>query len=321
MEQALQLFGYLIVAFLGFIAPILVILLSMFSEGRSKLSSQYENERLQSEKNIKEQLKKLAPTEKTDLAEIEQGISKLKAIKKTAESKLSYLNPKKQILRLFILLLISFLAVTQAMLNTTSISNLCISISISLICFTYAMVVLWKLLNTMIEVRKIIDDDKKEKDTQTINLLSALVEKQKMPFLRDVAITIDGQRMEGEMGTITFSVDKKQEVKIGISNRESRMAKNVQIGFIFPSDFIIEKTSRYSIYTDKEKQIVRYTTPLIHGNTKLALSPLIITPLKMDNYPIKTFIKAENIETIYRDLPLKVTGRTLAEIMSELPPE
>jgi len=36
----------------------------------------------------------------------------------------------------------------------------------------------------------------------------------------------------------SISADKKQELKIGISNSENRMAKNVEIGFIFPPDFV-----------------------------------------------------------------------------------
>lgn len=50
MDQAFQLFGFLILAFLGVVAPILVVLISMFREGVLKLSNQYESERAQSEK-------------------------------------------------------------------------------------------------------------------------------------------------------------------------------------------------------------------------------------------------------------------------------
>jgi|GEM_PF-3880021 len=95
VEQAIQLFGYLILTFLAVPAPILVILLSIFREGRSKLTIQYENERFQSEKNIRGQLKKIGEAEKADVEQIQQSLYKLKAIKKGAQTKLSYLNPKK----------------------------------------------------------------------------------------------------------------------------------------------------------------------------------------------------------------------------------
>lgn len=314
MEQAIQLFGFLILAFLGVAAPILVILLSVFEEGRSKLTTQYENERSQSEKNIKEQLKKLAGTEETDVTEINQSLKSLEINKKTAEAKLSYLNPKKQIFRLFIPLLLSFLGVILAILTKANVDYVRLYIAISLICFVYSIVVLWKLLGIIIEVKKIIDDDKKNMDMKTIELLSALVKKGAEYFLKAVYINIDDKNIQDDTGKITVSVDKKQKLKIGITNYEPRMAKNLEIGFIFPLDFIIEKTNYYSIYTTKTIQVVRYETNLIHGKTNLMLSPLIITPLKESDYKISTFIKAENIESTYHNLNLKVTEKPLAEI-------
>ncbi len=89
MEQAIQLFGFLILAFLGIVSPILVILLSLFREGILQLTIQYENEKSQSENNITEQLKKIGEAGKTDLGEIEQNLNKLKALKKLL--KLNYL--------------------------------------------------------------------------------------------------------------------------------------------------------------------------------------------------------------------------------------
>lgn len=311
MEQAIQLFGYLILTFLGIVSPILIILLSMFREGISQLTIQYENEKSQSENNIKEQLKRIGEAGKTDVGEIEQSLNKLKAIKKTAETKLSYLNPKEQILRLYMPFLISFLAVILAILNKTNIYYVELFIAIGLICFVYSMVVLWKLLGIIIEVKKTIDDDKKSIDMKKIELLSALVEKKSEYFLKAVYINIEDKNIQDDTVKITASVDKKQELKIEIVNYETRMAKSIEIGFMFLLDFIIEKTNYYSIVTSKTIQVVRYKADLIHGKTNLRLSPLIITPLKEDDYEIKTFIKAENIESTYHNLNLKVTGTPL----------
>lgn len=318
MEQAIQLFGFLIIAFLGVAAPILVILLSVFEEGRLKLTTQYENERSQSEKNIKEQLKKLAETEETDVTEINQSLKSLKINKKTAEAKLSYLNPKKQIFRLFIPLLLSFSGVILAILTKANVDYVRFYIVVSLICLAYAIVVLWKLINIIIEVRKTVNDDKKGMNMKIIELLSTLMEKEAQYFLRDIYITIDDKKIEDNAGEITISADKKQELKIGISNNETRMAKNVEIGFTFSPDFVIEKTSFYTIVTRKTEQIVRYKTDLIQGKTNLSLDSLIITPLKKGDYKIQTFIKAENIKYVYQDLNLKVTEKPLTEIFKEI---
>lgn len=242
---------------------------------------------------------------------IEQSLNKLKAIKKTAETKLSYLNPRKQILRLYIPFLISFLGVILAILIKTNIYYVGLFIAISLICFIYSIIVLWKLLDIIIELKKTIDDDKKDMDMKTIELLSALGKKSAEYFLKTVYIKIDDKKIQDGTSEITVSVDKKQELKMGITNLEPRMAKNIEIGFIFPLDFIIEKTDYYSIVTSKTIQIIRYAIDLIHGNTNQLLFPLIITPLKEGDYKIKTFIKAENIESTYRNLNLKITEKPL----------
>jgi hypothetical protein len=318
MEQGIQLYGFLVLTFLGVTAPILVILLSVFEEGRLKLTTQYENERSQSEKNIKEQLKKLTGTEETDVTEIKQSLKSLEIIKKTAEAKLSYLNPKKQMFQLYIPFLISFLGVILAILSKANVACVRLYIAVSLICFSYALVVLWKLTGTIIEVKKSINDGKKDMNMKIIKLLSALVKKEDRYFLKDIYITIDDKKIEDNTGEITISADKKQELKIGIDNIETRMAKNVEIGFTFPPDFVIEKTSSYSIYTTKTKQIVRYVTSLIQGKTNLILDSLIITPLKKGDYKIKTFIKAENIKSVSWDLNLKVTEKPLPEIVKEI---
>lgn len=63
MESSLQLFGYLILIFLGIVVPFLIILLSIFQEGISKLTAQYKNEKFISEENLKNQLKKQAEAE------------------------------------------------------------------------------------------------------------------------------------------------------------------------------------------------------------------------------------------------------------------
>ena len=302
MDQSIQLFGFLVLTFLGFIVPILGILLSIYQEGVSKLVSQYNNEKSQSEKNIKEQLKKM---EETDSKQIRRSLDELESIKKTAESKLSYLNPKKQIIKIFSCLIISFLCIVLVLSNLLGKLYL---ILLALICFSYAVFILWKLLEVIFEVQKIIDCDKNDEDSKIIQLLSSLVQKEEKNFLKNVDITVNNINVKEGMNEITLKSDKKEELIIGVMNNEARVAKNIEIGLIFPSDFIVEKGSSYSVYTDKTSQIVRYNESIVHGNTHLKweVGRLVITSLKKGQYAIKTFIKAENIESTYRNLNLKV---------------
>lgn len=309
MAQAIQLFGLLILAVLGFVLPIMAILLSVFREGRLKLTAQYEAERIQTETNITEQLKKLIKKRFTsDGSAILKNLKALKAIKKTAGTKLSYLNPKQQTIRLFLPLIIAFSAVASSFLVKPNIQYLLLSIGIA--GFTYAIVALIKSISVIVEVKSIIDADKKDADAKTVELLSEIAQKvgetKEQNYLQDVHIKANGKSIrDGPSKTIEVAVNKKYELELGMTNSEDRMAKNVEVGFIFPVSYMIDKGS-HTIYRDEEKQIIRYATSYIHGNTTHPFSGLKITPLEQGDHTIRTFIKAENIRTIYRDFTLRV---------------
>lgn len=269
MEQAIQLFGYLILAVLGFVFPVVTVLLSIYGEGLSKLAAQYKAEKKQSEENIKEQLQKKGQqkdiTDK-DVIAIENSLKELKSIKETAESKLSYLNPSRTIIRLFIPLMVAFVGVvaTFLILHFTDYFidyAYLYPLLVSLIAFSYSVFVLWKLVGIIMEVRRIIDTDRKDTATRTTELLTALVEKVKKTeqyYLQKVYLTLDGTDTKDDSRMITAQANSKKELKLGIDNRETRMAKNVEIGLMFPTNFIIEKTSEYSIYREEKRQIVRF---------------------------------------------------------------
>lgn len=313
MESALQLFGYLILTFLAIIVPFLGILLSIFQEGISKLTIQYENEKSSSEKNIQDQLKKQGVAKKINVQEIEQSIKKLKAIKKTAETKLSYLNPKRQILRLFTIFLISFLGVISAILIKINIYYTGVLIVVSLIFFFSALYVLWKLLGIIIEVKKIIDGDTRDMEAKTIELLSLIsqppqvVQIQEQYFLKNTYLIIMNKDIKKDGVEFTLYTDDKKDVDISLINAEKRMAKNVEVGFMFSRNFIIAKSTNYTIYTDKDgSQIVRYNVREIQGDTTYVFPSLIITPINEGEYVIRVFIKAENIEPTYRNVHFKI---------------
>lgn len=306
MELGIELFGYLILTVLGFVLPIVAILLSVFQEGISKLAKQYQAEVSQSEEN----LKTIAKAEKTDLAAIQQSIKKLESTKKRAITKLSYLNPRKQIIRLFIPLVFAFLGVvaTAILIGTNFYYGLFLLLSLT--GFVYALIVLWNLIGIIVEVRGILDAGKKATETSTKELMTDLVrelmDRTGQYFLKKVYITIDGQDIKDDLYETTIPVNTKKEVKITLQNSEPRMAKSVEVGFIFPLSFMIDKTGYYSIYRDEKEQVARHSQDIVHGFTFFEYDPLIITPLEKGKYQIRTFIKAENIESTYRNVTINV---------------
>lgn len=125
--------------------------------------------------------------------------------------------------------------------------------------------------------------------------------------MKDIYLTLDGQVIKDESHKTTMQMNISKELGCSVRNLEMRLAKSVQVGLIFPTNFLIEEKDYYSIYRDQRQgQIVRYEVSSIHGNTDHVFNPLIITPLERGEYKIRTFVKAENIEATYTVITIKV---------------
>ena len=331
MDIALQLFGYLILTVLAIVVPIFSVLLSIFQEGVSKLSEQYENQKSQSEKNLKKQWEKQTKLKKTDekelekeinkrLKKIKQVIKKIKSDKKTAKTKLVYLNPKKQMARLFVILLFSFLGVVLASLIKNDIYFTILSILISVMLFIFVLIILWKLLGIIIEVKKVIDEEKRKAETKTVDALLALQEKltkvkEETPlFLKDVYLVIEGEYIKDEEREFEFPINSKKGLKVTFHNKEEVMVKNLETGLAFPPGFVVEKSDSYRIFTESDgKQIIRFEADKIQAKTHFRFQPLIFTPITEGEYEIIAFIKAENIKPIFRKFKFKIEEETPEE--------
>lgn len=306
LKEAIQLFGFFILTLLGVVAPLLLILLSVSREGTQKLIKQYENAKNQSEQNIKKQLKELEDKKNSYVEDIEKSLKDLKVIKKNDENKLSFLNMKKQTISLFVPLLVAFLGVILSIIYINNIYIMSTFILISLGAFLYSIVIFWRVLSTIVEVRKLIDDDRRDTRSRIVELITLLVERGAQYFLKNVFVVINNIYIKDNNSEFTLFVNKKNELEIKFSNREEKMAKNVEIGFIFTPDFIIEKSKDYSIYSGQDIQVVRYNYSIVQANTLFILTSLIITPIKKSSFNIQIFIKAENIVSTYYNSKFQV---------------
>jgi ABC-type multidrug transport system fused ATPase/permease subunit len=314
--SAIDLFGNLILTFIGFAVPVVAITLSFFQEGMSKLTSQYENAKTQSEENLRQMASK-EPQQGFDLAKFEESLKTLKKIKRDAEWKIRLLNPKIQLILLFLPLIASFIFVLWTRANSTNISiqgyifsTRFIFLTISILSFIFSLVILWNIFVTIIEVIKIVNKDKRDVEQKTIELLSGIfekVDKNSGFFLKKVFVVLNDATIDNNDVSIPLDKNVKIEIAVGIMNKEVRMAKNVEIGLTLPPDFIIEKSNKYTIYTDKTTQVVRYSEDLIQGKTGLNLTSLTLTALNTGKYSIKIFVKGENIEVVYYITEFKVS--------------
>ncbi len=299
MNQVIELFGFLIITFIGFVFPVFGILISLFPEGIKKLTLKYENEKKRAEENIKSEIEK--KKDKTlNVGILERNLRILKKNKKTAGEKLSYLNPKIILPKIFIFLLLSLIGVMVA-LSSDDILVRYLAFVLSLLFFGYTIYILWKLLGALTELSVIVKEEKTNSDKTIIRLLSASVEKTPdvvSPFLNEgkVSILFNKEKVVNDK-KIPFSANKKYQLPISIVNSDERMAKKVEVGFIFPLSFMIEETSDISsIYTGENHQIVRFEEEFIQSDETNQQGNLNITFLKVGPHNIRVFIKGENIK-------------------------
>jgi len=306
MGESLKLYAGLVLAYLGIVAPLFVILLSIFREGSRQLADQYEKEKTATEQNIREQLQKDIKIE-----DIATALRKLRQNKRKAASRLKYLNPKEQLIRLFLPPLISFFALSAFFFPSVNVWGFkVLLLSVSICAFLYAIYELSMLLSVTVEAIEKIDDEKRVTNQKALQLLAALVEvaqKNAEIFLEKVYLKLGDKIVSKDGDEITLPVDKKVELKASIVNSDERLAKNVEAGIMFPSQFIIEKPANGKLYIDEDgNQIVRFEGEMIHGNTALQTGKLAVTPLKKADYELRTWIKGENIKTIIRKVKLVV---------------
>ena len=308
MDEGIKLFGFLILTMLGLTVPVAAILLSVFQKGISNLASQSESERSQAEKNIKDKIKQMSEADKTDTTAVQRSLDELKSIEEAAKSKLSYLSPRKLVARLFISLIIALCGVFVALVFAGGIYKLVVVISVA--AFVYAIYVMWRTMGIMFEAKAAIDADEQRDTEQITGLLSGILEKvgetPTQYFLKKVRIRLDDEAIEDEPFAKTLKANEKQPLEISFANSESRMAKRVEVGFVFPPEFIIEKSDDYSIYRKEKEQIVRFNVEEVQGHTNHIFENLTITPLQKGDWKVRTFIKAENIEYIRIAITVKV---------------
>lgn len=320
METLLQILSGLVLTLLGFVVPVVGIMFSIFHRGLKKLSDRYESEKLQSEDNIKAQIRKIGDEGKEKKAtidedELQKNLDELKDIKKSAEKKLARLKPRKQILKLFIpltlsLILIAIASITNKALVFDLLKLQDVLLFSSLIPLIYALVVLWQTLEAMLEAKAEIDAEDEENRKRHIELLSSIYEEVKSGashYLHKVYIIINGTKVGNKNLKVELKSDEESEIEIWFANSEKKMAKNIEVGLLIPQSFIVHKGRDYTVYADKKENIIRYKDTQVQANTKIHYSSLSLTPLEKGKYEITTFIKGQNIEMRYDTFTINVS--------------
>jgi hypothetical protein len=267
MDNILQLFGTLILTLLGFALPILSIAIAMLPEGVSCLLSKYENEKKQSEENLLNETQKKNTDADLDYKQLEKTIKILKKNKNDAIKKLSYLDPTKLILRISIPFILSLIILSAALVTKESYPK--VLLLFSTISFVAGLIALWKTVVILIEVSSAVNQKNKSYEDKLVQLLSTIAEKggSEHLFLKDGEITakFNGKLLKKDE-KFEFAANKPYEIPVSINNSGEFMAKNVEVGFIFPKDFLIDKTSNISLYPNETSQIVRLNNNIVQAH-------------------------------------------------------
>jgi biopolymer transport protein ExbB/TolQ len=303
MKQSIELFGSLILTILGVVVSIFTILLSIFSDGIKTLTSKYESQRQRSQENLTEEIKKKASSG-INIVELKRTINLISKDIKTAKRKLSYLNPAKQILTISTPLFLSLGLVMLSLSGSTfiifNIRIIVIAIIFSVVMFFCALFGLFRLLMVIIEAAAIVNENKKMNEENIVQLLSTLVENSKPGslFLKPEKIYIKiGDNKLTNGFNLSYSTGKKHAISVSIENIDEKMAKRVEAGFVFPKDFLVERTTNIdSIYDNGGNQIVRFKKEFIQTGEDNQQGNLNITFLKNGVYNVNAFLKGENIE-------------------------
>lgn len=321
-EKAIEIYGKLIIALLGFVAPSVGLMITLFHEGFVKLKKNYNEKIEKAEQELAQFIKKREGISGTEaLKELKKNINELEKSKAGYEKKLSQVDIKKQIKKLFVPLFgalflvciyyhtLYFYQVKDAFEGLYSI------VSCSVFLFTISLITLWSLLCILIEVKEVIEISKNEKEDEKNNLLTKIYHSIHVPTDKIFLRVDDMDLSEKPTECISIPINEKQMLKINIINSTNSMLKHFELGMEFPRCFTIEKSNEYSETETKDTLILRNGMEKIQANTNQSMHPITITGTVVGEYVIKAFLKGENISgQSLKNLKIHVVDKTSKEI-------
>lgn len=238
MEKVIELFALFLLALLGFVAPVLAIVLSIFAQGLAKLEQQYQTERSQTEDKLKSQLQKTGETATINIKEIERTIQELEKVKKIADRKLLLLSPKKALIFVCAPLITAFLLILPTFIN--SLPNIFIWLpAASLLLTIYSSRQLWNILDIILETMKLLESESKNEKRLIPDLLAEIVRNTKLGadfFIQEIFIKLDKLKIANGSNELKLDVNKKVSLDVRIINLDGR-GERCRGGFFLPSGF------------------------------------------------------------------------------------
>lgn len=318
-DVLLQIYGTFILTLAGFVLPIIAIAVSAFPEGVKLLRQTYENEQKQAEENLAVELQKQKSQKGVDYDVLTKNIATLKSSKKKSQKHLLYLNPEYILSRSALAIALSFVSFLLGVIfynNSISIyifyirGNL-FAFAISILSLMWAMIVFYNSIKIIIEASSAVQEIRRATEEKTLELLTAIADNGKKG---DTSLFIDSKYIhiffndeEVKAGKeYTFSINNKHTIKIALKNLSEYMLKTAELGFTFPSEFLIEGSTISSIYSGDKEKIIRFKHDYLQCNVNQTEGSVDTTFLKTGVFDVDTFVKGENLKNKTIKFKIKV---------------
>lgn len=156
---ALELFGNLIITFLGIFTPLITILMNISKDGILALEKTHKATKAIMDQEVRAS----AGAATVDHKQMKSYINRIEKTIKDHNKSLKLLRPRRQFFRTFCTLMVSFilLEVFISIPQTIYVSTLSISsnwaLCGSIFAFGFALYIVWQVLTTLIKVRELIE--------------------------------------------------------------------------------------------------------------------------------------------------------------------
>lgn len=160
MKELIDIYAKILVATFGFIGPSFTLLISIFVESIQKSRIIYEQQIKTFD--VLTEAASIKSLNLEDAKALKFSLKQTKKQKEKAQKELNLLNPKRQIRRVFLPLILSLVFIGIYYYEHTKycdfvnpfVSNLIYWLIISAICFLYSLFVLRQILETVIEAKQ-----------------------------------------------------------------------------------------------------------------------------------------------------------------------
>lgn len=318
MDQSVTLFGYLVIAFLGFVVPVLGLLFTVYQGGIEKIKIKYENMKAEAEKARRDMLAAFTSdgVHKEDFREMKKKLRELeireKTVRRTADSRMSYLDMRKVAIGLAAPLALSMAAVLVYFVIPPVLK---IEIAaFAVITFLYSVYVLIKLFDVVIEMTRLAD---RESKAMNARIIEALSESQEATGIKGLKAAIDGVQVSPENPLVISSGDER-DLKVEILNPGKITARNTVLAVkMDPAVKVIPK-QYYSIIRTADCVTVMYTVDFITPEAPGICGPLVIKINTPGMYKSETSIKTGNpAEEVKEEFSINAE-HTLQEVLESI---